>query len=391
MNVLTEISTARVRKSDKTIQNGKKLKLMMVCALLANIMDHRNCFIQTLIGLGCYAQGLRDKGFKLLNAFGVSCSMFHIRKHGNLWARLCSAISEIDLSAFWRITFDNLDFRMKFAKKISVANGVGTLKRMLHLLTSQVTFRQEKPVRGASSLTTRKALSESSFNLNDTCDQWNKYSKSVFGDVVDDINKGVTFESSVKIPLLLKLHKSMPHWTSSPNDKVVYTTVDELYSGCIEDVGKFLAKLKLDLCIGKEGYPSYVVVGGDQQTYAHMKNLKIKYPGHYDWIYPVPGDWHTLKTSAEVIKHILQNGGFLEFSKQCGHKGEVSQWKDIHNVIMALYESLLHESVKDYVSNTCVNEQNSEAFWEQIKIYTTTSTSEVCRFWSQMLITYMHI
>ena len=45
---------------------------------------------------------------------------------------------EINPRAFWRLTFDNLDFIMKFAKKISVG---GHLKRMLHLLISQISFR----------------------------------------------------------------------------------------------------------------------------------------------------------------------------------------------------------------------------------------------------------
>ena len=162
----------------------------------------------------------------------------------------------------------------------------------------------------------------------------------LFENMHDDVIKGIKMDSSNRVPLLLKLRNGLPHWTSTPSDKVVYTTVDELYSGCIDDVRKFLAKLKQDLHIGEKGYPSYVVVGGDQQIYAHMKNLKIKYPGHYDWIYPVPGDWHILKTASEVIKHVLQNGEFGEFAKVCGHKGEISQWKDIHNVILALYESL---------------------------------------------------
>ena len=94
--------------------------------------------MQTLLGLACYAQGLRDKGIALLSAFGVINSAFHIREHGSLWARLRSAIKETNPLAFWRITFDNLDFRMKFAKSVSTG---GHLKRMLHLLTSQVTFR----------------------------------------------------------------------------------------------------------------------------------------------------------------------------------------------------------------------------------------------------------
>ena len=48
---------------------------MMVCALLANNMDPGKTFLQTLVGLACYAQGLRDKGMKL---FGVTSSIFHI-------------------------------------------------------------------------------------------------------------------------------------------------------------------------------------------------------------------------------------------------------------------------------------------------------------------------
>ena len=47
------------------------MKLMMASALLSNALDPRSCFLQTLIGLACYAQGLRDKGFKILNALGV--------------------------------------------------------------------------------------------------------------------------------------------------------------------------------------------------------------------------------------------------------------------------------------------------------------------------------
>lgn len=91
----------------------RKLKCMMVCSILANTMDPRACFMQTLLGLACYSQGLRDKGVALLNAFGVTSSAFHIREHGSLWAKLRSAIKEINLRAFWRVTFDNLDFRMK--------------------------------------------------------------------------------------------------------------------------------------------------------------------------------------------------------------------------------------------------------------------------------------
>ena len=48
----------------------------------------------------------------------------------------------------------------------------------------------------------------------------------------------------------------------------------------------------------------------NKHNYAHMKNLKLKYGGQYDWMYPVPGDWHIMKTCSEVLKNVLADGGF---------------------------------------------------------------------------------
>ena len=47
----------------------------------------------------------------------------------------------------------------------------------------------------------------------------------------------------------------------------------------------------------------------------------------------MPGDWHIMKTSAEVLKHSLADGGFKIFAKQSGHKGDMTQWQDIHNIM----------------------------------------------------------
>ena len=126
------------KRSEHLYPRSGSMELMMASALLSNALDPRRCFIQTLIGLACYAQGLRDKGFKILNAFGVATSVFHIRKHGNFWARMRNAIDEIIPKVFWRVTIDNLDSRIKYAKKL-VSGGCGAL----HLITSQVTFQAE--------------------------------------------------------------------------------------------------------------------------------------------------------------------------------------------------------------------------------------------------------
>ena len=60
-----------------------------------------------------------DKGIALLNSFGVTSSVFQVRQHGSFWAKVRSAIKELNPIAFWRVTFDNLDFKIKFAKKIT--------------------------------------------------------------------------------------------------------------------------------------------------------------------------------------------------------------------------------------------------------------------------------
>ena len=44
-----------------------------------------------------------------------------------------------------------------------------------------------------------------------------------------------------------------------------------------------------------------------------MKNLKLKYPDHYDWLYPISGNWHLMKTAPEVLKHIMADGWFKIF------------------------------------------------------------------------------
>ena len=363
--------------------SSRRLKCMMICAIMANNMDPRICFTQTLLGLACYAQGLRDKGIKLLNAFGVTCSPFHIRQHGSWWAKMRDAMKEINPHAWWRVTFDNLDFRMKFAKKISVG---GNLRRMLHLLTSQVSFRKnsDHPFNNKTPLTKPTDLKTAHFEIEHDNKEWLNFAKSTFKIVFKDIKEDNLEPTQ---PIITKLEKHLSHWTSETHDKIVYTTIDEAHSGSVDDVSTFLLKLKRDLWIGKRGYPKYMLIGGDQQTYAHMKNLKLKYPDHYDWLYPVPGDWHLMKTAAEVLKHIMADGGFKIFASKCGHKGEINQWQDLHNILTACYEALFREAMEEFSKTD--KEKKSEIFWEWMEKLRGENHNQVCRFWAQMLI-YLH-
>ena len=56
---------------------------------------------------------------KLLKSFGTTSSIFHIRQHGSFWVAVKSIIKELYPRSFRRVTLDNLDFRIEFAKKLS--------------------------------------------------------------------------------------------------------------------------------------------------------------------------------------------------------------------------------------------------------------------------------
>lgn len=102
---------AQIRSNSST---AKQMKIQMLISILCSLVDRRSCFLQTLLGLFAYAYGLRDKGFAVLGSFGCLPSIRHIRNHGNFWAKKRNVIDEIDPCAFWRVTFDNLDFKMSY-------------------------------------------------------------------------------------------------------------------------------------------------------------------------------------------------------------------------------------------------------------------------------------
>ena len=286
-------------------------------------------------------------------------------------------INELNPIAFWRATFDNLDFRIKFAKKLSTG---GHLKRMLHLLTSQISFRCQSTQQFSDNKQklTAADLKESTFTLDNENSEWLKFCNYTY--TASDTNE------ETDTPLLSRLEKLMPHWTTEGSDKVVYATVSEAHSGSADDVSSYLLEFRKDLHIGEVGYPKYVLMGGDQQTYAIMKNLKSKYPDQFDWLYPVPGDWHIMKTAAEVIKFVLNDGGFKVFAAKCGHKGDITQWQDIHNVLLATYEALIKSAVEEYRT---VDKDINKDFWEWLKKLSSSNGDQVCHFWSQMLM-YLH-
>ena len=172
----------------------------------------------------------------------------------------------------------------------------------------------------------------------------------------------------------------------------MYSTVDEGGSANIIDVGKYLDKLKTDLHIGENGYPQKILLTGDQQTYKLTKDLQANFPLKYNWFYAVPGDWHLLKLTAELIKSIIWDGGFKEMCVECGHKKELNQWQDIHIMLSALHEVLLRKCTIKYEKRYPKRERNENKFWDFVAELMKTNNDEVSRFWAELLTilnTYM--
>ena len=48
-----------------------------------------------MLGVVAYLYGLRDKGFDILNAFGIISSVDQVRKHGTFWSK--KAVSQVNL------------------------------------------------------------------------------------------------------------------------------------------------------------------------------------------------------------------------------------------------------------------------------------------------------
>ena len=348
-------------KHSELYSDIRKIRIKMIIALLCFTMNPTRCFIQTLLGLVCYSFGMRDGGFDILNTCAVTCSVDHIRRHGHFWSNQRNAIDELDKSKFWRLTIDNLDFKIKYAKKIgnTALNGV---KKMLNLITGQVSTRTHEIIRNAQPATSlltalaRKALehttfvpishkiTENDFKVHrDSCEDFYylSFSKSTFASTMERL---YTTPMQAKENFILSLQKYMPHWTPKQSDHIVYATIEEAQAGNVGDVEKYLTKLKQDLKIGEEGFPTKVVIGGDQQTYAIMKNLQRKYTARFRWYFAVPGDWHLLKLVSEVLRDMLWDGGLREFSYKCGQKSIPKQWQDIHLLLLATYESLLRKA-----------------------------------------------
>ena len=125
---------------------------------------------------------------------------------------------------------------------------------------------------------------------------------------------------------------------------------------------------------------------GDQQTYNIMQTLKKDHPAKYNWVYLYPGDWHLLKLCSELLHDQLWDGGFKQMCAACRHKKEVTQWQDLNNMWLAVYECLMRKAVEKYSVRHTSDGCGGLAFWSWVEsVSTAVNSDEVSRFWARFL------
>ncbi len=90
---------------------------------------------------------------------------------------------------------------------------------------------------------------------------------------------------------------------------------------------------------------------------------------------------HLMKLASEVIRDLIWDGGLKQFCGACGIKGQLSQWQDIHIMLLGTYEALLEISIKKH------RELKSDIpNWKWIISFSAKENqNEVSKFWSQLL------
>ena len=183
------------------------------------------------------------------------------------------------------------------------------------------------------------------------------------------------------LAVTLKLRERLPNFMPSKSNTIVYTSVREAQSATKLDVYKYLNELKLDLQVSCENTP-LIVLCGDQQTYSILRDND---KAQFGWFCPYPGDWHMLKLISEIIRDLLWDGGLKQFCIKCGIESDLTQWQDIHIMLLTCYESLLEFSVAKFQS---LPENSTRDYWEWVhSVHSENNKNEIGRFWAQILVT----
>ena len=97
----------------------------------------------------------------------------------------------------------------------------------------------------------------------------------------------------------------------------------------------------------------WVLLEGDQATYARLQCIKAEYGNDLAWMIPFPGDWHFLKNFQEVLLKIYFEAGLSDLAKASGYQPNSigSNFKRTHHFLLETWESLYRHFLSLFLSN----------------------------------------
>lgn len=123
-----------------------------------------------------------------------------------------------------------------------------------------------------------------------------------------------------------------------------------------------------------------ILLAGDQQTYALVKDLQRRYPDRYTRMVVLHGDWQTPQLLAEDI---IWDGGFKQICYECGYKNAQSMARNTYVTIGTLRVSL-HNAVQAHIKTNNEEIGNSKKFWDWLtSVASDKNNDQNSKFWSR--------
>lgn len=91
--------------------------------------------------------------------------------------------------------------------------------------------------------------------------------------------------------------------------EIIYVATYDLKVSNKEELTECLCRVKRAMQIGSR--QPYLLVVGDQQCWNLMVDIKNDMPEDFAWLFPFPGDWHTLYNAQPVFQKIFFDAGEL--------------------------------------------------------------------------------
>ena len=100
----------------------------------------------------------------------------------------------------------------------------------------------------------------------------------------------------------------------------------------------------------------HLAVAGDQKLFEVFQSLKEEYGGGLDWVIPIPGDWHLLKTYQMALMKPYFDAGLKDLAKAAGYPvasiQACSNFKRTHQFLIEAWEALFRVMLDKFHDQT---------------------------------------